>query len=107
MSIRERIAAYKAAVGPTVSGELRYALTDSEGLALSLEVGPGKCRHAAAVASTAEALKAALEAADKAKDENLDAFVSAANKVAEASRKFWDAFEGEEVDGVTIIRRRA
>lgn len=107
MSIRERIAAYKAAVGPTVSGELRYPLTDSEGVALALEVGPGKCRHSDAVGVAIEKLKAALEATDKAKGESLDALVAAANKVADASRKFWDAFEGEDVDGVTIIRRRA
>lgn len=107
MTIRERIAAYAAAVGPTASGELRYPLNDSDGAALAVEIGPDQCRHAAKLGPARDALEAALKVAAEAKDKDLDALIAAAGKVKTASDAFWDAFEGEQVDGVTVIRRRA
>ncbi|MGE3293833.1 MAG: hypothetical protein AB7O95_20895 [Geminicoccaceae bacterium] len=105
--IRERIAAYAAAVGPTASGDLRYPLNDSDGVALAAEVGASNCRHAEQIARSAPALEAALKAAAEAKDKDLDALIAVAGKVKAASDAFWDAFEGEQVEGVTVIRRRA
>ncbi len=105
--IRERIAAYAAAVGPTASGELRYQLSDSDGAALAAEIGPGNCRYGEKVGPARDALEAALKVAAEAKDKDLDTLIAAAGKVKTAADAFWDAFEGEEVEGVTVIRRRA
>lgn len=100
MSIRERIAAYAAAVGPTVSGEMRMPLSDSDGIALAGELDD--FRHPDQVRA---ALKQHAEAGEQPKDD-VDEIVAWAGKVKKAADAFWDAFEGEQVDGVTVIRRR-
>lgn len=101
MTIRERIAAYKAAVGPTASDVLRYPLTDAEGFELATELGASNVRFPDAI--TAAAAKLPQGPAPEKDDE----LVAWALKRKAAADAFWDAFEGEEVDGVTIIRRRA
>jgi hypothetical protein len=95
---RARIAAVKAAL-PAVE---RLALTDTEGFALANEVGPENCRHAAA-------LKAALaaQASLPPRPTDDDALIAWALKAKAAREAFWDAFEGEIVDGVEIVRVRA
>ena len=107
MTIRERIAAYKAAVGPTASDVLRYPLSDTEAGKLAKEIGVAACRYADKVGPALDRMnKIAGEMGDFG-NQTVDECVAIAVRFKAAADVFWDAFEGQEVDGVTIIRRRA
>ena len=109
MTIRERLAAYKAAVGPVTTGELRYPLTTAEAVALVAEVGTAGLRCGEDVAKAAavfEALPLAQVLMDeKPGDDSALVDWALARKAAEDG--FWSNFHGEEIDGVAVIRRQA
>lgn len=100
MTIRDKVAAYKAAVGDFVpADELRLPLTDADALALAKEVG--STRFGAEVAAAVEAIEALPP---KPEEDAALADWAIARKAAWAD--FWNYFESEAVDGVAIIRRR-
>lgn len=101
MSTRDRIAAYKAAVGPTASDELRYAVSDADAVELAESVTTP--RHGELLAKGIAAVKALAE---QPPADQVDALTEWALKRKAALNQLWDALEGEVVDGVTIIRRR-
>jgi hypothetical protein len=85
MTIRAKLAAFAAVLGDVGAPDVVLPLSDSDALAL--------------------AAMADLEAIGP-QPEGVDAVVAWAGKVQAARAKFWDAFEGETVDGVRIVRRR-
>lgn len=97
---RARIAAAKAAVG-TIT-RLEYG--DAEAIDLATELDLDQCRHPEALKVAVERIAALPPRPDNGDDDALIAWATSAKKAREA---FWDAFEGEVVDGVEIIRRRA
>jgi hypothetical protein len=100
MTIREKLAAFKAAVEPVASGELRYPLTTAEAVALVAEVGTAGLRCADDVAKAAAEFEALPE---RPADDS--ALVEWALKRKAAEDGFWSHFHGEEIDGVSVIRR--
>jgi len=101
MTIRTRLAAFAATLTSAGAPDLVLPLSDSDALVLATEIGAKACRFPVVVA----AALADLEAIGP-QPEGVDAVVAWAGKVQAARAKFWDAFEGETVDGVRIIRRR-
>lgn len=100
MSTRDRIAAYKAAVGDFVpADELRLPLKDAEALELAKEVGSSRWPDELQTAI------AAVEAVPPRPDDDA-ALADWAIARIKAWSLFWNWFESESVDGVTIIRRR-
>ena len=100
MTIRDKVAAYKVAVGDFVpADELRMPLGDDDALALAKEVGSS--RFPAELTAAIEAVEALP--ARPAEDAALADWAIARQK---AWAGFWNYFESEAVDGVAIIRRR-
>ena len=79
------------------------AMTDAEAVALVGEMKPEELRHPEAVATAAAALAAVPAAPAGGSDEAVEAWYGAKRA---ASAAFWDAFHGELVDGVSVIRKR-
>lgn len=92
-------AAFHAGQNPTSPAVL--GLTDAEALALVAELDVATLRYPEAVAAGAAAL-----AALPAPPTEADALEAWALGKRAASALLWDALAGEEVDGVTIIRKR-
>jgi hypothetical protein len=104
MTIRDKVAAYREAMAEAGAQEIRLALPTPAAVALAKELDPAQARHPEQLAA-AIAQHDALQAAPSADDvEALAAYGAAYGAVATA---FWDAFEGQTIDGVEIIRRRA
>lgn len=102
MTIREKLAAFAAAVGPVTSGELRYPLTTADAVALVAEVGTAGLRCGEDVAKAATVF---LETPPRPEDDSALAEWALKRKAAEDG--FWSHFHGEPIDGVAIIRRQA
>jgi len=102
MTIRDKLAAFKAAVGPVASGELRYPLTTAEAVELVAEVGTDSLRCGADVAKAAAVF---LETPPRPEEDSALAEWAIKRKAAEDG--FWSHFHGEEIDGVFVIRRQA
>ena len=79
------------------------ALTDAEACAVVDELHPTAFRHPEALLEAQAALAAVPAPPDPSNEDALAAWFNAKSK---ASAAFWDAFHGELVDGVTIIRKR-
>lgn len=88
------------AYGP--SAPIRRYLTDPEAVALAKELKPAECRHPALLGA---ALDAIAKVPPMPKSENPNAILAWAQKSDAALRAFWNAFEGQEVEGVEIMRR--
>ena len=99
MTIRDKVAAFKAAVGPVASDVLRLPLSDDDALALALETG--STRFPAEIATATAAIFAL-----PARPDDDAALADWALKRKAAWDGFWNYFESEDVDGVLIIRRR-
>ena len=100
MTIRDKVAAYKAAVGDFVpADELRLPLNDADALALAKETG--SARFPDEIAAAIEAVEAL-----PARPDDDAALADWALKRQKAWAEFWNYFESEAVDGVAIIRRR-
>jgi hypothetical protein len=104
MTARDQVVAYRAALEAAGAQEIRLALPTPVAVALAKELDPAQARHPEQLAA-ALAQHDALPAAPSGDDvEALAAYGTAYGAVAGA---FWDAFEGQTIDGVEIIRRRA
>lgn len=100
MTIREQVAAYKAAVGPFASGEINVPLTTADAVALVGEIGTTGLRNPETVAAAAAAF-----ASLPARPEDDAALAEWALERKKLSDAFWGEFAGEEIDGVNIVRR--
>jgi len=104
MSIRERIATYRDVVKQAGAKDVRMALNTSEAVELVQELAASELRNPdkakAAGAAFAEMAKAEV-------GEGEEAVMQRAAALNDLAVKFWAEFEGETVDGVDIIRRRA
>lgn len=108
MTQRHRIAAYVDAIRPRPGDTPRMTFGDREALDLAEELvtDGATLRFPDALQAAIPALRAFFaETAPDASDSV--ALLAYAERLKRAVPAFWDAFEGEEVDGVTIIRRRA
>jgi hypothetical protein len=99
---RERIARFRAAVEGTGVEQIRFPFTTTAAIALAGELEPEIVRHPEALAA---GLNAWSEVGPAPSDP--EALIAYGVKVAKAADEFWDAFEGQVVDGVEIIRRRS
>jgi hypothetical protein len=101
---REIVAAYAAAVALAGATEPRLHLATNDAAALAVELAASgfTFRHETA-AVRAEAYLIAV-ASDEPSD--LEAKLPWLLNIEAAARLFWDAFEGQPVDGVEIIRKR-
>ena len=79
------------------------AMSDAEALATVDELTPSDVRHPEVLLEAHAALKAVPAPPDPRNEDALAAWFDAKSK---ASAAFWNAFHGELVDGVTIIRKR-
>ena len=79
------------------------AMSDAEAVATVDELTEVELRHPNEVMAAHAELKALPAAPDPSNEDALAAWFAAKSK---ASAAFWDAFHGELVDGVTIIRKR-
>jgi hypothetical protein len=104
MTIREQVAAYREAMALAGAKEIRLALATPAAVALAKEIGPTAARYPDRLVA-ALAQYDALPAAPAPDD--VEALASYGRAYGAASESFWDAFEGQVVDGVEIIRRRA
>jgi hypothetical protein len=102
MTIRARLAAFRELTGNPAPEDCKFALTDADALALADEIADEFTpRHPEAFAAArARFVQAGPQPADP------EAVIEWAGKVKAAREAFWDAFEGEVIDGVTVIRRR-
>lgn len=98
MTVKAKLAAFRELHG--ADGVL--CLGHTEAVALAGEIDVSACRHP-------EKLSAALAQLSELDDQPTepDALLAWAESKRKALAAFWDAFEGEIVDGVTIIGKRA
>ena len=109
MTERQRIAAYLDFVRPVAGDVVRMALGDREAVQLAGEMVDAGIAFARAEAmeNALPALADALEAGAPADTTDTVALMAYTDSLRAAVGEFWDAFEGQVCDGVTIIRRRA
>lgn len=102
MTIRAKLAQFKELAHPEEGSN--YQLADDEAVQLVAEIGVENCRHAEKLA---KAILAFGEVPDRpaadAPDVDFIAWAVAAKRARDA---FWHEFQGEPVDGLTIIRKR-
>lgn len=102
MTPREKLATLRT-LYPNVP-DLRREVPDAEAVAIAQEIGAAGLRHGQKAAAAADAFSAVLATSAPEGDAALEAWVAAR---AKARAAFWAEFEGEVVDGVTIIQVRA
>jgi len=93
-------AEFHAAQDPT--SPARYRVSDTEAVALVAEAAAAAHVFRNPVSEVAAALDAALK---EPVPTEVDAMVVWATNIGAASRAFWDAFAGEVINGVEIIRK--
>lgn len=98
--IREKLAAYKDAVGES-SDTVRYRLTSEQAIALLDELDGVKLTHAEKAAVAKTALAAVGEASA-----GMDGQLAHAVRLGAALTLLWEALEGQVIDGVTITRKQ-
>jgi len=99
----EKIAAFAAlhaSQAPTAPA--RFMVTDSEALQVAAEATLAGQKFRNPIGEVAADLEAALK---EPPPTETDALVAWATRVGAASRAFWDAFAGEVINGVEIIRK--
>jgi hypothetical protein len=100
----DKLAAYHAHVtGQSPTAPVRVLMSDAEALALVQEVGTGGLRHPEAAAAGVEQLAKALAVEAPSDEDGLEQW-AAYRKAARAA--FWDAVQGETINGVEIHRSR-
>jgi hypothetical protein len=100
MSIRAKIAAYRDAVADQGATEIRMQLTTEQAIELVGETADAAQRAKAAAESLAELMAAPQPA-------GIDAALARTQAAALLVSALWDAVEGMDVDGCTVIRKRA
>jgi hypothetical protein len=105
MTIREQVAAYREAMTLAGAKDFRLALATPAAVAIAKALEPAEARYP-------EQLAAALQAWDEyaalpvPAPDDFDAAIAHSKAAGVAAEVFWEAFEGQPVDGVEIIRRR-
>jgi hypothetical protein len=94
------LVAAQAAIGVALT---RAPVSTPDALTLAEELEPAEIRHAELLPPAVAELKAALALPVL---EEIDLEVERVKRQADAIAAFWNAFEGQVVDGVEIIRRR-
>lgn len=102
MNVRERVAAYAAAMAGDVP-ELRRALSDDDALELARTVTEEEARDFGGLVAALAEFDAAVEEGEPA---GLAARALYGERVGKILGRFWDSFEGQVVEGVEIVRRR-
>lgn len=100
---RSRLAALVAAQAAIGVPLTRVPVGTKDALELATELEPHEIRHADLLPPAVAGLKAALALPVL---EEIDLEVERVKLQADAITAFWNAFEGQVVDGVEIIRRR-
>lgn len=103
---RQAVADYLAAMKLNGAQEVRLQLATDKAVGLAKELAASEHRHPEKLAAAIERFEAAVAAPDPAADD-FEGRLASVKELDEASKAFWDAFEGQVVDGVEIIRRRA
>jgi len=98
-----RVVAYRDAMAGIGATQLRMPFATTDAITLAGELVPEEIRHPEAFAKGIEAWDA-LGSPPAGDAEKMLTHGAAMAKAADA---FWNAFEGQVVDGVEIIRRRA
>jgi hypothetical protein len=83
------------------SAPIRILLSDADALALVKEVGPSMLTHADAAADGAKLLSDSLAE----KQRTGDALLEYVDRRRAAVAKFWDAIQGQVINGVEILRK--
>lgn len=101
----DRLAAYAAAVADqNPTAPIRLRLSDSDALTLIGEYGVEKLRHPEATSKASTDLTAALgKPVPEATD--IGGLIEWAKAVDKAQAAFWDAINGESINGVEIVRK--
>ena len=100
----DRLAAYAAAVADqNPTAPLRIRLSDADALALIAEHGTDSLRHPEAAAKAAADLTAALATPAPAATD-VGGLIAWSKAVEKAQTDFWDAINGEPINGVEILR---
>lgn len=102
MSVRERLKTYHAAVSPVASHGVHHPLSTEDAVSLAGEMQDSELRHSSLVREGAAAIKKVAKDVPP-KGEALFQYAADLKKGAD---KFWEGFEGQVVDGVTVIRSR-
>jgi len=101
----DRLAAYAAAVADqNPTAPVRIRLSDADALALIAEHGTDKLRHPDAATKATAALQAALDAPPPATTD-VSGLVAWGKAVEKAQTDFWDAIQGEPINGVEVLRK--
>lgn len=100
---REAVIAYRDAVRLSGATEIRLSMTTDDAMALGAELADSEIRFPEKLKAATAAYKAATEAPEPEEFDAKLAWMKARGNAADA---FWDSFEGQDVSGVTIIRRR-
>ena len=104
MSARKSVTEFRDAVRRSGAAEVRMPLGDDEAIELAKEMTPAELRHPELVKTALDSVASLSSTKEPAE---FEARLQHLQAHAEARKKFWDAFEGQEVSGVEIIRRRA
>lgn len=102
MNVRDRVAAYAAAVDSGAPG-LRMSLSDDDALELAMSLEEGEAKNAELLATALEEITAIT---DEPEPEAPAARAKYGADLWAAIGRFWEAFEGQVVSGVEIVRRR-
>lgn len=101
----DRLAAYKAAVADqNPTAPIRIRLGDADALALITEHGTSALRDPEAAEKAVAGLTAALAATQPIDTPGLIAWAKALDGAQSA---FWDAVQGEPINGVEILRQQS
>ena len=110
MTQRERVSAYlEMARAQGARDEIRMAFGDEDAVELAEELLAAKAplNQRLKLVDGVDVLATALNRPKPANISDTVAIMEYARGLQSAVSAFWDAFEGQEVDGVTVIRRRA
>lgn len=103
---RDRVAAFKAALAATGATEFRMPMATPDAVALAGELLTDDVTPRFAHTAHVSAALAAELASAAPEEGDFEGQLARADRIKRAAATFWDAFEGESVDGVEIIRRR-
>lgn len=101
---REAVAAFRTALESAGAKEFRLQLATDKGAALAAELSSAELRHPELATEAVAGFTAAVAEDEPAE---FEARMKWRQDLSDAADRFWEAFEGQIVDGVEIIRRRA
>lgn len=105
MTTRAQVVAFHAVVSAQGADTVRMALATADAVELATELEGDEARHAGPLAvALAAYAKPDMPPSDLVKFP--EAVLAWAERAKKRAADFWDAFEGEVIDGVEIIRRR-